>query len=129
MQIFSRGNLILWTGDLVTVVGLTLVGFATHDQLSAGSERILATFLPVLASWVFTALPAGILQAQAAVQPRSLWQAAWAMSLAGVLASVLRGFMLNRPVAPIFAFVLSGSAVLAILIWRALFLLLMRRMK
>jgi hypothetical protein len=129
MAIFNRENVVLWVGDLITVVVLTAIGFASHDQLGAQSTRIAATFFPVLLSWLFVAWPSGLLSAEQAVQPRSLLRAAWAMILAGVLATILRGFMLNRPVPPIFAAVLAGSAVIAILAWRSIFLLLKRLLK
>jgi len=127
MRTVNRRNLILWAGDLAVVVILTWIGFATHDRLDAGSARIAATLVPLLMAWVFVALPAGILSETAASQPLGLLRAAWAMVLAGVLAAILRGLVLNRAVAPVFAIVLSGSSMLGILVWRFLYLLLQRK--
>lgn len=129
MRTSSRGTLGLWVGDFITVVILTLVGFASHDQLAAGISRMVTTFLPVLFAWVFTAAPAGVMTAEAAAQPRSLWRVAWAMILAGALASILRGLMLNQPILPVFAVVLSGSALIAIMVWRTIFMFWIRRVK
>lgn len=129
MQVFTLKNIVLWVGDLITVGLLTLLGFATHDNLDAGGSRMATTFFPVLVAWLFVALPAGLLNADAAAQPRSLLRAAWGMTLAGVLAVILRGLLLNRAVAPVFAVVLSGSAVIAILVWRFIFLFWSRRIQ
>jgi len=129
MRILGRRNLFLWAGDLITAGVLTVIGFASHDQLTAGGVRFAATFIPIVTAWVFVALPSGLLAADAAVQPSSLLRTAWAMSLAGILAAVMRGLILNRPVPPVFSLVLSGSAVIAILVWRTIFLFAVRSVK
>lgn len=119
---------LLWTGDLITLVVFTLVGFATHDRLTAGLPQMLATFIPMLAAWLVAALPVGALRLETARDFRQLWRPGWAMLLAGPLAVVLRGLLLSRPVAPVFALVLAGSGIIAIFIWRGAFALLAARM-
>jgi hypothetical protein len=49
-----------------------------------------------------------------------------AMLFAGPLAVVLRGLILNAPIIPIFAVVLSVTSALGMMIWRGLYLLLKR---
>lgn len=119
---------LLWIGDLLTLVIFTLVGFWTHDNLGAGLQRMLATFGPMLVAWLVAAVPAGALDVTTARDLRQLWRPGWAMLLAGPLAVILRGLILNRPVAPVFALVLAGSGVIAIFIWRGLFALLAARL-
>jgi hypothetical protein len=46
---------------------------------------------------------------------------------AGPLAVVLRGFILNAPIIPLFAAILSGTFALGMVIWRALYFFLNRR--
>jgi hypothetical protein len=123
-----RRYLILWGGDVITLVIFTLVGFATHESLDAGPLRMLTTFIPLLIAWILVAVPAGVLRLETARDFRQIWRPAWAMLLAAPWAVILRGLLLNRPIAPIFALVLAGSGVLAILIWRALFCLIFTRL-
>lgn len=119
---------ILWIGDLITLVVFTLVGFWTHDNLDADPQRMLATFVPMLVAWLVAAAPAGALDLKSARDFRQFWRPGWAMFLAGPLAVTLRGLILNRPVAPLFALILAGSGVIAIFIWRGLFALLAARL-
>jgi hypothetical protein len=49
-----------------------------------------------------------------------------AMLFAGPLAVVLRGLILNAPIIPIFAVVLSATSALGLVIWRTLYFLLKR---
>ncbi len=46
---------------------------------------------------------------------------------AGPLGVVLRGLILNAPIIPILAVVLSATSALGIIIWRTLYLLLNRK--
>lgn len=118
----------LWIGDLITLVIFTLVGFATHSQLDAGIQRMLSTLIPMLVAWLVAALPIGALRLETARDFRQLWRPGWAMFMAGPLAAILRGLIINRPVAPIFALVLAGSGVIAIFIWRGVFAFLAARL-
>ena len=49
-----------------------------------------------------------------------------AMLFAGPLAVVLRGLILNAPIIPIFAVVLSATSALGMMIWRGIYLRLKR---
>ena len=119
---------LLWIGDLITLVIFTLVGFATHDRLDAGVQRMLSTFFPMLVAWLVAAIPVGALRLESARDFHQLWRPGWAMFMAGPLAVILRGLIINRPVAPIFALVLAGSGVIAIFIWRGVFAFLAARL-
>ena len=50
-----------------------------------------------------------------------------AMLFAGPLAVVLRGLILNAPIIPIFAVVLSATSALGMMIWRMLYFLLSQK--
>lgn len=111
----------MWAGDILTLIIITLIGFRSHNEIEAGFSRMMATLIPLTGAWFFGALPAGLMKFDRTAPYRNLWRVAWVMILAGPLAAVLRGFWLNTPVIPIFAVVLSGTAGLGLLVWRAVF--------
>lgn len=119
---------LLWIGDIVTLIILTLIGFATHGELNAGLPRMLAIFIPLLITWLVAATPIGALRLETARDFRQLWRPGWAMLLATPLAVILRGLIISRPVAPIFGLVLAGSGIIAIFIWRGIFAFLAARL-
>jgi hypothetical protein len=119
---------LLWIGDIVTLIILTLVGFATHGELNVGLPRMLAIFIPLLITWLVAATPIGALRLETARDFRQLWRPGWAMLLATPLAVILRGLIISRPVAPIFGLVLAGSGIIAIFIWRGIFAFLAARL-
>jgi hypothetical protein len=69
----------------------------------------------------------GLFRQEIASDPRQLWRPALAAFFAAPLAAVLRGFVLNAPVIPIFAVVLAATSALGMLIWRTLYFFLRRR--
>jgi hypothetical protein len=48
---------------------------------------------------------------------------------AGPFAAVLRGFILNAPIIPIFAAVLAGTVALGMVVWRGIFVFLNRKVR
>jgi hypothetical protein len=48
---------------------------------------------------------------------------------AAPFAAMLRGFLLNAPIIPIFAAVLAGTSALGMVIWRGIFLFLNRKVR
>lgn len=117
----------LLLGDVLVLAAVTLWGFSTHDELSSAGTRLLTTFLPLVISWLLLAPHLGAFDLRRAADWRQLWRPFWAMVLAGPFAAFLRGVMLNRPVIPIFVVVLGGISALALLVWRVLYWLLLRR--
>ncbi len=114
-------------GDVVAIALVTVIGFASHGE--SGLEffpRMLTTFLPVSAAWFVVAPFLGLFRSEVTATPRQLWRPFLAMVFAGPLAALLRAFLLNTVVIPIFVVVLSGSAGLGMLVWRALWWLLSR---
>lgn len=120
---------LLWIGDIITLIILTLVGFATHGELNnAGLPHMLAIIIPLLITWLVAAIPVGALRLETARDFRQLWRPGWAMLLATPLAVIVRGLIISRPVAPIFGLVLAGTGIIAIFIWRGIFVFLAARL-
>ncbi len=124
-----KRNVLAWliVGDLITLFILTVVGFASHQELSTAGWRLMTTFLPLCVAWAFSAVPLGLYEPNIFNSSRQLWRALWAMALAGPLAALLRGIWLNRPILPLFALVLTAFGMLAVLIWRLIFWRLITR--
>jgi hypothetical protein len=114
-------------GDVLVLLGVTLMGFASHDRLDAGIFRLLSTFIPLLAGWGLIGVHVGVFDPTRAVDPRQLWRPFWAMVLAGPFAGWLRGVFLGSGVAPLFVVILGGVSALSLLAWRSLYLILHHR--
>ena len=114
-------------GDSITLALVTLVGFATHDELGTAGFRLLTTFIPLLVAWLLVAPHLGVFDPQRLREPLQLWRPFWAMILAAPLAGWLRGAWLNAPVIPIFVAVLGGVSALALLLWRSIYWLVFVR--
>jgi hypothetical protein len=111
----------LITGDLLAIAILTMIGFATHEEVGLSFvPRMLAIFVPLALSWAAAAWVMRLYEPGITSDPRQLWRPLVAVLFAGPLAVVLRGFLLNAVVIPIFALVLSATAALGMLIWRAI---------
>ena len=122
-----KNKIILVFGDLLALLIVTVIGFASHGETSLSAlPRIPTTFLPLTAAWFLTAPWLGLFRPQVTHNPRLLWRPLLAMLLAAPTAATLRGFMLNVPVLPLFALILGGSAALIMTVWRAIFWLLRR---
>lgn len=119
---------VLITGDILALALLTLIGFATHDEANISFlPRMAAFFFPLGVSWFLLAPALGLFQQETTSDPGHLWRPALAGFFAAPLAAVLRGFLLNAPIIPIFAAVLSLTAALGMVIWRGLYFFLKRK--
>lgn len=114
-------------GDFLTLLLLTIAGFASHQELTTAGWRLLTTFLPLCIAWAMTAPALGLYRAETVFSPKQLWKPLWGMFLAAPLAALLRGLWLNRPISPVFAIVLTSFGMLGILLWRLTFWLLLAR--
>jgi DUF3054 family protein len=83
-----------------------------------------AIFFPLSIAWFGLAPALGLFQEQTASNPKQLWRPALTALFAASLAAVLRGFLLNAPVIPIFAVVLGATFAFGMVIWRGLYFLL-----
>lgn len=118
---------VLIIGDVITLIVVTAIGFATHGTLGSAGFRILTTFVPLLIAWVAVAPFLGAYDLARARRVDQLWRPFWAMILAAPLASWLRAVWLNAPILWIFVLVLGGFSALGILAWRALYALVLAR--
>jgi hypothetical protein len=124
--------MILWLGDALVLALMTVAGFASHDLLGpegASGIRMLTTFLPFLAAWLLVAPHLGAFDRNHVTDARQLWRPFWAMVLAAPLGAWLRGVWLGAPILPVFVAVVGGLNALALLVWRAVYLLVDSRMR
>ena len=127
-----KNKIVLIFGDALTLLIVTLIGFATHGETSISFlPRMLTTFIPLLIGgfWLLRGLDSSISPSPSSPNSKNLGRVTvgrvgLAMLFAGPLAVVLRGLILNAPIIPIFAVVLSATSALGMMIWRTLYLLL-----
>jgi len=114
----------LIAGDLIVLALVTVFGFASHNEMSAGVIRYLSTFIPLLVSWLLTAPFLGAYDSDKVLDVRQLWRPFWAMVLAGPMMGLLRGLLLGTVVIPAFVIVVGGVSALALLVWRFVYLVI-----
>ena len=124
----------LIAGDILAILFTTIIGFVTHGEVGAGSPgpyiilpRMAAAFFPLVVAWFLVSPFLGLFQQDITSNPRQLWRPVLAMIFAAPLAAVLRGLLLNTPIIPIFAVVLSATSALGMMLWRGIYLFLSRR--
>lgn len=123
-----RSKQILFAGDILAIAIVTVVGFATHGEADISFlPHMLAAFIPVSVAWFLLAPWFSLFQPEISSNSRQLWRPVVVMLFAGPFAVVLRGLILNAPIVPIFAVVLSATSAFGMLVWRGIFLLLNRR--
>jgi hypothetical protein len=119
---------ILVLGDILAIALITFIGFASHGEAGASFlPRMAAAFFPLIVSWFILAPALALFQEPAILNPKLLWRPVLGMIFAAPFAVVLRGLILNAPIIPIFAVVLSATSAFGMLIWRGIYLLLKRR--
>jgi hypothetical protein len=120
-------NKVLILGDALTLFVITLIGFATHGETGVSFlPRLLATYIPLLIGWFLLSTWFQLFNNKIDSNPQQYWRPALTMLFAGPLAVVLRGLILNAPIIPIFAVVISVTSALGLMLWRALYLILKR---
>lgn len=114
---------LLILGDLLAIALVTVIGFATHGEAGLSFlPRMAAAFFPVSLAWFALAPALGLFRVENVSEPKQLWRPVLGMLFAAPLAAVLRGLILNAPIIPIFAVVLSSTSAFGMLIWRAFYL-------
>ncbi len=112
---------VLILGDLLVIAMITLIGFASHGEANVTVlPRMAAVFFPLAVSWFVLAPALGLFQPETIANPRQLWRPALSALFAAPLATIVRGFLLNQPVIPIFAVVLATTCALGMVIWRVI---------
>jgi hypothetical protein len=118
---------ILILGDILAILIVTIIGFASHGEAGlAFLPRMAAAFFPLLIGWFLLAPFLELFQQEYTSNTKQLWRPVLAMIFAASFAAVLRGLLLNAPIIPIFAVVLGATSALGMLIWRGIYLLLNR---
>ena len=111
----------LIAGDTLAIAIITVIGFATHGETDLSFlPRMLAAFIPLTIAWFLLAPWFGLFQQETTSNPKQLWRPILAMLLAAPFAAVLRGLILNAPIIPVFAVVLSGTSAFGMLVWRGI---------
>ncbi len=121
-------NTVLITGDVVALAVVTLIGFATHGELSPGFlGRMAASFIPLCLGWFLLASSLDLFNDATARARAELWRPAFVMLFAGPFGTLVRSMLLGDEVVPSFAVVFTLTAALALTIWRVLYLVLQAR--
>jgi hypothetical protein len=119
---------ILFLGDIFAIALITFIGFASHGEAGASFlPRMGEAFFPLIISWFILAPALGLFQEQTVLNTKQLWRPALGMIFAAPFAAVLRGLILNAPIVPIFAVVLSATSALGMLVWRGIYVFLKRK--
>lgn len=108
---------LLALGDAVTLLLVSLAGFASHSQ-ALTANRFFAVYLPLLAAWGLYSPWFQVYHPAVTFSPKKVWQPVLAVLLAVPLAVILRGFWLGQAVVPLFTLVLGLFSALGIGIWR-----------
>jgi hypothetical protein len=115
-------------GDILAMALITFIGFATHGEADLSFlPRMAALYFPLSICWFLLAPSLGLFQRETTSNPKQLWRPALAAFFAAPLAAVLRGFILNAPIIPVFGAVLAGTSALGMVIWRGLYIFLKRK--
>ena len=109
----------LIAGDLVVLLAVTIIGFASHGEFApAFIPRMAASFIPLCIGWFLLAPSLGLFQDETTRLASELWRPTFVMLFAGPLAAVLRGLLLQAPVMPSFAVVISVTAAIGLTLWQ-----------
>ena len=127
---FFMKKIALVFGDGFALFVTTLIGFVTHKETGLSFlPRFAAIYFPLSISWFLLAPWFGLFQTEITTSPRQLWRPALAMLFAAPLAAVLRSFILNGAIPPIFVVVLAATSALGMLTWRGFYIVLKMRLR
>jgi len=119
----------LIVGDSFATLIITLIGFATHGEANVSFlPRMAAIFFPLVIAWFLLSPSFGLFQPDITSSAKQLWRPVLAMIFAAPFAAVLRGLLLNAPIIPIFAVVLAATSAFGMLVWRAIYMILNRKL-
>lgn len=116
-------------GDILALIILTIVGFATHGETNLSYlPRMAVIFLPLVFAWFALAPWFGLLDETIICTPKNLLRIPLAFLFAAPLAVVLRGAWLNAPVLPLFVLIFGASNAVGMMVWRWIYIYIARRM-
>lgn len=122
----ANATIVLVIGEAVTLGVVTVIGFASHGTLLDSGPRVLATLIPVLFSWFLIATFLGAYEGNNRSDYHQLWRIVISGIYASPLAAWMRGMILNAPIIPIFVLVLGATSILGLIIWRVVYILLLK---
>jgi hypothetical protein len=106
-------------GDILALLLVTLIGFATHGEFSLASlPRMAAVLIPLCLGWFLLAPSLGLFDPRLTHTASELWRPAFVMLFAGPFATLLRSMLLGDTVIPSFAVVLTLTSAVALTLWR-----------
>ncbi|MEN8113267.1 MAG: DUF3054 domain-containing protein [Actinomycetota bacterium] len=114
----SRHLRIAIIGDIVALIVLTIVGFASHDTLGE-TTRLIVTTLGALAGWALIAPWFGAFSTDVLTKPAHVWRIALAWIVTAPFALFLRGWILGIEVSTTFILTTIAINGLALILWRA----------
>jgi hypothetical protein len=104
-------------GDVIVLLALTVVGFATHLTLDAFA-RMVVTAVTAVAAWSLAAPFLLVYRESVIRDARSIWRVPVAWLLAAPLATFLRGAILARDIPPTFVMVVILVNGFGLVVWR-----------
>jgi hypothetical protein len=124
----SRSALII--GDIAAIALVTVIGFATHGEADAAFlPRMAVAFFPITLAWFLLSPWFGLFDGKVTANLNQFWRPALVIVFAGPFAVVVRGLLLNAPIIPIFAVVLSATSALGMIIWRTAWYFIQRKIR
>jgi DUF3054 family protein len=119
---------VLIVGDILAIAITTLIGFATHGELSSAFRlRMFAAIIALTIAWFLLAPWLGLFRSEVVSNLKQLWRPAVTMIFAAPLAGILRGLILRADIVPVFIIVFGATSAFGMIVWRSLFLFLHRR--
>jgi Protein of unknown function (DUF3054) len=126
----SAGKSILLLGDIFTFAIFTFIGFAAHGEADlAFIPRMGTTFFPLLIGWFLIAPWLDLFDGSVVANPKLLWRIPTALFFIAPLAVILRAALLHSTAQPVFALVLGAVNAIGMLVWRGLYLFIVKQNK
>jgi hypothetical protein len=113
---------IAFFGDVGVYLLATILGFLSHAGESDPTiNRMAATFLPFLISWIIIAPWLGVYHPDTISDPKSLWRPVLASLYAAPVGAFGRSLWLGSPTLPLFVIIMAGVIAGLMFLWRGLF--------
>ena len=125
----NKSARIAFIGDVGVYLLATILGFLSHaGESDTGLNRIAATFIPFLLSWIIVAPWIDVYNPERIGDLRSAWRPTLAALYAAPIGAFGRSLWLNSPTFPLFTIVMAGVTAGLMLLWRGLLTRLLARL-
>ena len=123
-----NSKIILIAGDTQAIAVVTIIGFATHNEMGAAFlPRMAVIIFPLAISWFILAPWFGLFQPEITSNPKQLWLPVLAMIFVAPLTVTVRSAFLTTDVKPIFVLVFGVTSAFGLCLWRGIYFLLKRK--